>query len=441
MKYDVGVSGAVIVSAHNGYKPFIGSVLVKGEHIAEILAGRIEKDFCAEWINGEGKILMPGLVNGHCHGDMTLARGLGDDMTLFEQNKKFSDTNWFYTLIQDEDRYYARQLTYCEALLSGTTFIMENMYWGLGRKSVDAMDETGIRGALAEDVRVDFSNPDEFLSDDFLSEYVKQCRKEQKIPVLGSVSEEDYDTKRLKRIKKIAEEKDVYITCHLAENTWRQDLVKQKYQTTAVDYLYQNNLLGKNLIGSHVVYVSETEIKQLAKTDTKVVNTPLCEMKIQDGVAPIPQMIHAGVTVCLGTDGAMWNNSNDIFREMKGMYLLHSLTSGTRSLKKTDILDMATINGAKCFGLEKEYGTIEVGKKADFILIETRTPHMQPLIIGEQETVTSAIVFNATGSDVTDVFVDGTQVVKNRCLLTMDVTNVMNRVQMAAEKIARALSS
>ena len=164
-------------------------------------------------------------------------------------------------------------------------------------------------------------------------------------------------------------------------------------------------------------------------------------MKINDGVAPVPEMVKAGVNVSLGTDGAMWNNSNDIFREMKGMALLHSLTGGVRSLKKTDILNMATINGAKCFGLEKEYGTIEVGKKADFILIQTNVPHMRPLILGENETVTSAIVFNATGSDVTDVFIGGRQVVKDKQLLTIDINSVMNRVQEAAEKIARALSS
>lgn len=441
MKYDIGISGAIIVSAHNRYKPFIGSVGVKEDCIAEVVEGQIKKEDCEEWIDATGKILMPGLVNGHCHGDMTLARGLGDDLTLLEQNQAFADTNWFYTLISDEDRYYSRQLTYCEALLSGTTFIMENMYWGMGEKSIQAMKETGIRGALAEDIRVDFSKPDVFVSDDFLSEYVNSCKENGKLPILGSISEEDYETERLKRIQKIAADKDMLITCHLAENTWRQEIVKEKYQTSAIDYLYQNHLLGANMIGSHVVYATDEEVAQLAETDTKVVNTPLCEMKIQDGAAPIPEMVRQGVTVCLGTDGAMWNNSNDIFREMKGMSLLHTLTSGIRSLQKTDILDMATINGARCFNLEKDYGTIEAGKKADFILIETRVPHMQPMLMGEKETVTSAIVFNATGQDVTDVFVDGRQVVRNKELLTMDVTHVMNKVQEAAEKIARALSS
>ena len=163
MKYETGISGAVIVSAHNGYRPFIGSVGVLHGRIETVAEGQIKSEECEVFIDADGKILMPGLVNGHCHGDMTMARGLGDDLTLLEQNHKFADTGWFYTLIQDEDRYYSRQLTYCEALLSGTTFIMENMYWGLGADSVRAMKEVGIRGALAEDVRVDFQKPDEFI--------------------------------------------------------------------------------------------------------------------------------------------------------------------------------------------------------------------------------------------------------------------------------------
>ncbi len=439
MKYEIGISGAIIVSGHNKYQPFIGSVCVNGERIESVIPGTIEKHECDRWIDGSGKILMPGLVNGHCHGDMTLARGLGDDLTLWEQNQKFADTGWFYTLITDEDRYLSRQLTYCEALLSGTTFIMENMYWGLGTDSVRAMKEIGIRGALAEDIRADFAKPDVFVEKEYLEDFRQASRTAGVIPVIGSISEEDYETERLKRIYAAADERKMWVTCHLAENIWRRQMVLEKFGTTPIDYLYSHHLLGENVIGSHVVYASEDEIEQLAKTGTKVVNTPLCEMKIQDGIAPIPDMVKAGVTVCLGTDGALWNNSNDIFREMKGMSLLHSVNSGIRSLGKTDILDMATINGAKCFGIEQDYGTIEAGKKADFILIETHVPHIQPLRIHECENVISAIVFNVTGQDVTDVFVDGRHVVENRILKTVDLKELMDRVRKTSEKIARAI--
>lgn len=428
------------MSGHNRYKPFIGSVGITGSRIREVRPGDMGQEECDTWIDGTGKILMPGLVNGHCHGDMTLARGFGDDLTLLEQNEAFADTGWFYTLINDEDRFYSRQLTYCEALLSGTTFIVENMYWSLGTESVRAMKEVGIRGALAEDIRVDFMKPDEFISDELLVEHRRLCEEAGLLPLLGGISEEDFDTERLKRIHSIAQKNRVKITCHLAENMWREKIVEKKYETTSVEYLYRNGLLNTELIGSHVVYVSENEIRMLKESGTCVVNTPLCEMKIQDGIAPIPKMIRQGVAVCLGTDGAMWNNSNDIFREMKGMSLLHTINGGIRSLDKKDILDMATVNGAKCFGLDKEYGTIEAGKKADFILIETRKAHMQPIRLGDRENVTSALIYSATGQDVTDVFVDGKQVVAQGKILTVDMGKIIKKVKRASEKIADSLS-
>ncbi len=437
MRFDIGIHQAVIVSAANGYEPFLGSVGVKDGRIAWVTPGKIEKSACELWIDGENRILMPGLVNAHCHGDMTLARGMGDDLTLWEQNQAFADTNWFYTLLDDDDRYASRQLTYCEALLSGTTFLMENMYWGLGRRSVDAMSETGIRGALAEDVRRDFAKPDLLLEDQELTAFRDACRERGLLAVAGGISEEDFEEERLVRIKDKTRRCGLRQTFHLAENDWRIRRIRERFGCGSVELLHRLGVLDGETIGSHVVYLSEQEIDLLAQSGTKVANTPLCEMKIADGIAPIPQMVRAGVTVCLGTDGAMWNNSNDLFREMKGMALLHTIHSGIRSLKTTDILDMATINGARAFGMESEFGTIEEGKSADFILVRTDRPHMRPLRTGLCENVTSSLVFCATGSDVSDVFVSGNRVVADGVLQTVDTAQIMASVQRASEKIAR----
>ncbi len=366
---------------------------------------------------------------------MTLGKGLGDDLTLLEQNEAFGDSSWFYDYIDDDDRYYSRQLTYCEALLSGTTFIVENMYWGLGTRSVQAMNQVGIRGALAEDIRKDFSNPDIMHSPKDISEFAKHCKENNILPIIGSISEEDFHRERLQKISEITKSHSLITTFHLAETTWRLQLIKEKFNTSPIKFLYENGVLGEKVLGSHVVHLDSEEIKLLASTGTKVVNTPLCEMKICDGIAPIPEMVKAGVCVCLGTDGAMWNNSNDIFREMKGMSLLHTINSGIRSLDKKEILDMATLNGAKAFGLEELYGSIEKGKKADFILIETNSPHMQPLVLGDHENVTSAVVYSATGSDVAHVFVNGRQVVENHKLLDIDLDFISKKVYEASIKV------
>lgn len=434
MKYDFTVSNAIILSSHNGYAPFVGSVAVRGERIALVTQEKITDLDGGELIDGSGKILMPGLFNGHCHGDMTFARGLGDDLTLLEQNRAFAESEWFKKFITDEDRFYSRQLTYCEALLSGTTFIMENMYWGLGESSVDAMREIGIGGALAEDARADFSRPDELLSPEELERFAMKCGEAGIVPVVGGISEEDYEPDRLRAVFGLCAKLGIRQTCHLAETPWRIQSIRDRFSTTPVAMLQEMGLLSGDLIGSHVVHLTQEEIEYLAASGTKVVNTPLCEMKIQDGIAPIPRMVRAGVTVCLGTDGAMWNNSNDIFREMKGMALLHTVSSGIRSLSARDVLDMATINGARAFGLEKELGSIETGKRADFILIDASAPHMRPLCLGERENVSSSVVFNATGRDVTDVFVRGRRLVEDGVLKSADVGGITEKVQQTAEK-------
>ena len=132
MQFDIGINEGVIISGHNGYKPLEASIGIKDGKIAFIGEERIAEENAGELISAKDKIVMPGLYNCHCHGDMTLARGLGDDMTLLEQNRAFEASNWFRNFITDEDRLLSRKLTYAEAILSGCVFILENMYWGLG---------------------------------------------------------------------------------------------------------------------------------------------------------------------------------------------------------------------------------------------------------------------------------------------------------------------
>jgi len=438
--YSLGIENVIIVSGNFDYVPFRGSVYLNGAIIAKVRSQgspdqQISAEQCGERIDGSGKILMPGLVNCHCHGDMTLARGLGDGMTLLEQIEAFRPHNWFYKFISDDDRYYSRQLSYCEALLAGTTFICENMYWGLGERSVKAMTETGIKGALVEDIRYDFSNSDSFVPVQKLKEISAACREAGLVPVMGLPAEEDFETGRLRKAFDMLRDIDAMQTMHLAENEWRKDLILKKYNMTPVEYLARNGFLNSRLIGSHVVCVTENEVMLLKEANVKAANTPLCEMKIADGIAPIPEMVNRGVTVGLGTDGALWNNSSDIFREMKAMALLHTVSGGIRSLSKKAILDMATTGGAAVFGREGEFGMIKEGMKADMIMINPDKPHLQPLLLGKNENVTSAIVFSATGADVTDVFVNGKRLVKDGALTGVDVADIIGRVRQAAERL------
>ena len=438
MQFDVGINEGIIISGHNGYKPLEASIGIKDGKIACIGIERITKDNAKKVISAKDKIIMPGLYNCHCHGDMTLARGLGDDMTLLEQIEEFKTSNWFYKFISDEDRILSRKLTYAEAILSGCVFIVENMYWGLEERSIEPMVEVGIKGALVEDIRYDFAKPDKFLEDQDLLNFKHRCIENGIIPIIGNISEEDFEAERLNKAVEKINRIGVYETRHLAENTWRVDMVMDKFNTTPVRYLEKTKALHNKMIGSHGIYISEDEIEIMAKRGVSVASTPLCEMKISDGIAPIPLFLKHGVNVCLGTDGAMWNNSNDIFREMKGMVLLHNISSGIRAITAKNALDMATINGAKAFGLNNERGTIEEGKFADIILIDTKKPHLRPIRKTHMENIASTIVYNATGSDVTDVMIEGRHLVKDRKLTTIDVDSLMEEMDKISERVGEA---
>lgn len=432
--FDTVISGGVIISAHDRYKPLSGSVGITDGRIAYAGSHPLTAADGRAFVDARGKIVMPGLVNGHCHGDMGFAKGGADNTTLGEQMERFAEHNWYYDRVTDEDRYHARLLTYAEALLSGTTMLVENMYWSLGPLSQEAFAKIGLRGAPAEDVRYDFYRSDGFLTDGMLEAFQSRCREYGLIPLLGTLPEEEFTRERLRRVWEIVEKSGCHFTSHLAETPWRHAAAVERMGESPVRALDRCGLLTEKYIGSHAVYLDGEEIALMAKRGAKVVNTPICEMKIADGLAPIPAFLKAGVTVALGTDGAMWSNSNDLFREMKCLLLVHSLHGGVRTLTAHDALDMATVNGAKLFGLENELGTIEQGKLADLILVDASRPHMTPLRTGRAENVSSNVVYCATGADVTDVFVGGRRLVRDRRIPGLDLGEIQRRVAAVSEK-------
>ena len=438
MAMDFAISGGILLSAENDYQPYIGSIGIECGRIVMATPGKIARSEAREWIDATGKIILPGLVNAHCHGDMTLARGLGDGMTLREQIQAFSSHNWFQAFIDDDDRFFSRQLTYAEALLSGTAFLCENMYWSLGERAVNAMAQSGISGALCEDIRSDFSRPDILVSDEWLIRFRDLCRQNGFVPVIGSISEEDFSLERLQKIRKKANVLGMKETRHLVENDWRVRHVLDSFGMTPIRFLAKAGALYEGMIGSHVVYADEHEADLLAEFGVSVANTPLCEMKIRDGIAPIPTYLQRGVNVCLGSDGAMWNNTNDIFAEMKGLVLLHSLNTSPRAIGVHDALNMATVNGYRAFGIS-DAGTLAKGMRANIVLLDATGAHMAPLRLGRYENVTSAVVFCASGRDVTDVFVEGRYVVKNKLLTTMNLQDLIHRVEIASQKITLGL--
>ena len=438
MQFDTVIKNAIILTMEPGCSPFIGWVAVKDGSISAVGAGSSAPENAGEIIDADNKILMPGLINGHCHGDMTVLRGAGDGMTLQDQNNAFTDNLWFGTDLSEEDLFLSRQLTYLEAISSGTTFIMENMYWGIGLPAVRAMAETGIRGALSEEYRTnrDLNPAGGHLPDGYLKEFAEECRASGLIPVLSSVAEEGFSEEYLKKVYGAAERFGMPITQHVAETPWRMKLIDERFGMTPIRYMDSIGVLGAvPLIASHAVHVSAADREIMRKRDVRVVNTPVCEMKIADGIAPLKEYLEEGIVTGLGTDGAMWDNTNDMFGEMKYSVLLQSVAKGVRSVSARQALEMATIGGAKVFGIDGETGSIREGKSADLILIDASGLHMQPVRLGTHENIFSAVAFCASGRDVTDTFIKGRGVMRDREILTMDVSRVLNAARSVSNRI------
>jgi len=385
-------------------------------------------------ISGEGKIAIPGLINSHIHSDVTLARGLGDGLTLYQQDfdSFVSRKKWFKNELDHKARYYSRLLQYCESLKGGTTFICDVPFWSYGDDLVLPLKESGIKGAVVLDYRCDFLTG-ELIDKKSYFEMADRLKKNGYLPVVGGPAEEHFEVNLLKKLMKWAEELETFLQLHLAETTWRREIVKKSFNCTSVELLHHAGVLNNRLIGSHGVYLEKSDIDLIRENSTKIVNCPVAEMKISDGIAPIKELIENSVPVGIGTDGALWNDSADLFSEMKTLLLLQRVSKGVSAIDPYSCLYAATLGGAKVFGLEKEIGSIEAGKKASIVLIDYKKPHIVPLYHRNFSNLIQNIVSCIRASDVDTVIVEGDVLVERGRIIKLNEDELVQTCQRLGE--------
>jgi 5-methylthioadenosine/S-adenosylhomocysteine deaminase len=372
-------------------------------------------------IDGAGKIALPGFFNGHVHSDMTLARGLGDGLTLYEQDKDsfISRKNWFRDELGKEVRYSAKLLQYVEALKGGITFLCDVPFWSHGEDLVRPFREVGLTGAVVIDFREDFLGEAVISREEYFG-ILGHLRQNGLVPVVEGPSEENYEESLVRKLAGWAEELDTFIQMHLAETSWRLKIVRDRFGKSSVRFLRDIGVLNERIMGSHGVFIDDEEIGLLGESGARIVNCPTAEMKIADGIAPVAKFIRDGVVTNLGTDGALWNDCSDMFAEMKTLMLLQRVTHGADSLSAEACLRAATIDGARAFGLERELGSIERGKRATLVLVDYMKPHVVPVYHGRHSNVLQALTSCVRASDVDTVIVDGVVVVEAGKVLNVD---------------------
>ncbi|MEA1949626.1 MAG: amidohydrolase [Thermodesulfobacteriota bacterium] len=409
-----------------------GFLCIHGDSISKIGTGSPTSFKAGKIIDAGGGLILPGMVNCHTHAAMSLFRGLADDLPLME---------WLNNYIFPAERkmdaefvYTGTLLALAEMILSGTTtfcdmYLFEDQVAKAARKA-------GVR-CLVGEVLYDFPSPNYGPVEKGL-EYTESLIQKWRNDPLVSIAVEPHSLftcspKLLTASNELALKYNVPLIIHVAETLAELSEIKEKYGKTPVKHLDSLGLLGPHLIADHCVHLEDPDIKTMAVHGVNIVHNPESNMKLASGIAPVPQMLSQGLTVGLGTDGCASNNNLDLFSEMDTAAKLHKVnTLDPTVMDALTVLKMATIQGARALGLQDITGSLEVGKKADVIVIDTHKPHLTPMY-----NATSHLVYAARGSDVRHSIINGKPVMEDRKLLTLDLAEI---IASAREKSIRVMS-
>jgi 5-methylthioadenosine/S-adenosylhomocysteine deaminase len=391
---------------------------------------------CDKRIDASGSLIMPGLINTHTHLPMVCFRGLADDLPLMD----WLNNHIFPAEIRYVNRdmvHYGSILAMAEMILSGTTTFCDAYYYesSVARATL----ETGMRGVVCQGF-IDLpanNNTKPSQGKDIAKSFVEKWTGVSPlvIPTLACHSPYTCSPEIITLIKSIAKDCDVPFLIHLAETHEELTLIKNRYGTTPVRHLHNLGVLDERTVPAHCVWVDETDTDIMADCGVKVSHIPESNMKLAAGNAPIPQMLKKGITVGLGTDGCASNNDLDMFLEMDTTAKIHKVVEMDPTVMDAEtVMRMATIEGAKTLGMEASIGSIEEGKAADIIIIDTKKPHLTPLY-----NHYSQLVYSATGADVSTSIINGRIVMENRQLLTIDLPDIMERVREISCRIAKGI--
>ena len=422
---DIIIKNGTILTLDSENSIFENSYLcIRGDSISEIGTGNPALSKAEKIIDARGGLILPGLVNCHTHAAMSLFRGLADDLPLMEWLN-----NYIFpaeSKMDGEFVYTGTMLALAEMIMSGTTTFCD-MYL-FEEEVAKAARKAGVRSLVGE-VLYDFPSPNYGPVEKGLK-YTESLIQKWRDDPLVSIAVEPHSLftcspKLLTASNELALKYNVPLIIHVAETLTEVDEIKEKYGKTPVKHLDSLGLLGPYLIADHCVHLEAPDIKTMAAHGVKVVHNPESNMKLASGIAPVPEMLARGLTVGLGTDGCASNNNLDLFSEMDTAAKLHKVNMlDPTVMNSITVLRMATIQGARVLGLQDITGSLEVGKKADVIVIDTHKPHLTPMY-----NATSHLVYAARGSDVRHSIINGQPVMEDRKLLTLDLAEIIARAR------------
>ncbi len=415
-----------------------GIAILNGRIVAIGTRGEIERSYTSrQRVSAEGKVLTPGLINGHTHVPMVLFRGLADDLDLQEWLTKYIFPAEAKNVTEQFVRVGAR-LGLAEMIRGGTTTYCDMYYFE--DAIADETAKAGVRGVLGETV-IDFPVADNKTYAEGLA-YVERFVAHWKgndliVPAIAPHAPYTVNEEHLKAARAFSDRTGAPIVIHIAE-TKREvdDMVKSK-GASPVAYLDRIGFLNDRVIAAHMVWPQGSDIAILQRRGVGVVHNPQSNMKLAAGVAPVPRMLKEGVLLGLGTDGAASNNDLNMWEEMDTVAKLHKVFTGDpKVISAQQAFEFATIRGAQALHLEKEIGSLEVGKRADILVINRDTLNQIPVY-----NIYSDLVYATKAADVETVIINGRLVMRDRRLLTLDETAVKADARAFRDKIIRSIGS
>jgi len=404
-----------------------GAVMISGNAIQSIgPADELPRDIKASRIiDAAGKVVIPGLINSHSHIPMTLFRGLVEDLVLREWLEKV----WHYELsgLSDESFCAGAKLAFAEMIRSGVTCV-HDMYWAY-MAIMDVAEGIGFR-LLSGPPITSIGDPDVeqmFGAARAALDRIKNYRFTQ--PVVQAHSTYTTTPAMMYRVRELKHEYGVQFTTHAAENQAEVDEVVEAFGRRPVEQLHEYGLLEPGTVLAHCVKLLDHEIELLSETTTSVAHCPESNLKLGSGIARVADMLAAGVNVCLGTDGAASNNDLDLFGEMRTAALLQKgYNENPELLTTTQTLEMATINGARAYGMGDLIGSLEAGKRADIVIVDFDKSHLTPC-----HDVPAHLVYAVNKADVDTVLIDGTVQLEDGELTVLDEDAIKAEVRAIAE--------
>ncbi len=414
-----------------------GAVAIDGDTIvgvdtAEVIARRFR---AKTTIDAHGQVVLPGLINTHTHAPMVMYRGLADDLALMDWLQKYIFPAEAKTVSPEMVRIGTR-LAALEMIQSGTTLFTDMYYFEevIGR----ATKEAGLRGVLGETIIgfpvADAKTPDESLAR--AERFIQEFRTDPLIvPAVAPHSMYTVDAAHLTAARDLARKYNVPLITHLAETLDEIKTSEEQHKMSPAAYLDSLGFWGPKTLAAHGVHLTDADLSMLKARGAALSHNPASNMKLASGTAPVSKWLAAGIPAGLGTDGAASNNDLDMFETMKLTALLHKLIEkDPRALPAQTVLEMATIGGARALGLSETIGSLEVGKKADLIVVSMgsarQTPAYNPV---------SHLVYATHGDDVQTTIVNGRVLMRNRRVLTLDEPSVLAEARALAEKVKAAV--